>query len=775
MSHSKTARLPSVQLPGGPFLDEAALHDALAAAPSGVKNTVMHLHNIYKALAIVRPFHHKLNEEQLWRTRLVRCPDDWADIAGRFMADVDLHGLLAFDTESYRPTQGGRRRDRFSTPAPTRVLYAIASTTCGFTAVFDLEALNRGSPLGNDDAFSVLPPPFRRWIEDPAVLILGSNVAVDLQDPSLRATSLVDTRVLWRHFLAPSSDPAHNRGKLIKIYGIGNRDGLQVQALWAKGFAYKPAPEETFVRLFGSHPYRDANGNSKWPWFRNAAVFYQWWKTAAGGIRQEHMYYLFHDSTTPISLAVRLVLERVLQVGAVAVFPSGRSTADVFRSFFEDFAVTKPAPVLSAAVVAEDVDDDVEVLPPPSLPNIGLEYESEDPEVDSPAAAVSFPAPLWRQRDLSLMPYEANPSFGHHCTACGSSSHSFLWNNQEACPEYLSGDRHSRLTCLYELCKTPRGDHNTKVCSLLHHVCQVCWCRGHYESDRCSEWDLARWSNNRRFWEIAADYGLYTSARRTHWNLGFFAHRPYTPYPFPIDSYKQLAAMPFQQARALILDFSRGVWTPPPQSKRTATYAHLSPQSVEALKRRRRAPRSSPDSAAAPAARPPPRSLFSVTVPAPPGWSTSSAMDTASPRGPPPRVLPSFLDRVRTVRARQRALSDPPRTPPAVPVTTECVSAPPNLGRASAPHRPEPAAAAPASSTGPLPPDAQQAPDSASAGDARPACARRGRGDDDGGRLPSPEPGPSRYHNVLPAGYSSSDEDEEEALECFLRPWDRRF
>ncbi len=767
MSSSKPLRHPSVQAPGGPFLDEAALHDALADAPEAVKNTLVHLHNTYKALAILRPFHHKLTEEQIWRTCLIRSAADWSNIAGRFMRDVDLHAILSFDTESYRPTQGGRRRDRFATPAPTRLLYAIASTACGFTAVFDLESLNRGSPLGNSDAFSVLPAPFRRWMEDPAVLILGSNVEVDLQDPSLRATSLVDTRVLWRQFLAASPEPAQQRGKLIKLYGIGNRDGLQVQALWAKGFAYKPTPEETFVRLFGSHPYRDANGNGKWPWFRNPHIFYQWWRTAAGGIRQEHMFYLFHDSTTPISLVLRLVLERVLQVGAIAVFPEDKSTADVFRSFLQDFAVTKPAPVLSASAATEDVEEDIAVLPPPSLPNIGLEYESEDPEQDSPAAAVSFPAPLWRQRDLSFMPYEANPSFGHHCTACGSSSHSFLWNNQEACPDYLAADRSSRLTCLYELCRSPRGDHNTKVCPVLHHICQTCWCRGHFESDRCSDWDLPQWANNRRFWEDAADHGLYTSARRTHWSLGYFAHRPYTPYPYPVDSYKQLADMPFPQARALIIDFSRGTWTPPPQTKRTAGYAHLSPETAEALKRRRRVP-GGPAAPSSWASRPQPQSLFAVAVPAPPGWACSSAMDTSSPKGPPPRSLPSFLDRVRAVRARDRALSDPPHTPPATAVTTECLSAPPRLGR------PAPGAAPPPSSSGPS--SSAVAPATAASGPTseRVAPDSTSQGTASTDRVPSPEPGPSRYHNVRPE-YSSSDEDEEEALECFLRPWDRRF
>ena len=765
MSHSKPHPPSAVIMPGGPFLDEAALQEAVRGAPDGVKNTVLHLHNTYKALAILRTFHHKLSDEQLWRTCLVRSADDWADIAGRFLADVDLHGLLAFDTESYRPTSGGRRRDKFAPPAPTRILYAVASTACGYTAVFDLESLNRGSPLGNGDVFSVLPPPFRRWIEDPAVLILGSNVAVDLQDPSLRATSLVDTRVLWRQFLAPSSDPAHQRGKLIKVYGIGNRDGLQVQALWAKGFPYKPTPEDTFVRLFGSHPYRDSNGNSKWPWFRNAHIFYQWWRTAAGGIRQEHLFYLFHDSTTPISLAIRLVLERVIQVGAIAVFPSGKSTAEVFRSFFQDFAVTKPAPVLSAPASAEDsADSDVVVLPPPSLPNIGLEYESEDPELDSPPAAVSLPAPLWRQRDLSNMPYEANPSFGHHCTACGSSSHSFLWNNQEACPEYLDFNRQTRLTCFYELCKSKRGDHNTKVCPLLHHICQVCWCRGHFEADRCADWDLAQWANNRRFWEDAADHGLYTSARRTHWNLGFFAHRPYTPYPYPVNSYKELADMPFPQARALILNYAQGTWIPPPQTKRTAGYAHLSPDTVEALKRRRPGP--SP-AAAEPswAPRPQPPSLFAVQVPAPPGWASSSAMDTASPKGPPPRVLPSFLDRVRAVRARARAFSDPPATPPAVAVSTECLSAPPRLGASAS------STAGADDRSHPVAPDSTSHEDS-SAAQRSPNPMEEPASPD---RLPSPEPGPSRYHGLPPAGYSSSDDDEEETLECFLRPVDRRF
>ncbi len=685
MSLSKPAP-PLVTMPGGPVLDDAALARSLCDASQSTCNAVNHLRNLYKALSIQHSFVHRLTEEQLWRCSLIRSPNDWASFSERFISDVHLYGVLAYDSESYRPPQG-HRRDRFSVPAPARPLYALATTASGFTVIMDLEALNGGFPLGNGDAFSVLPPPFKRWMEDPSIFILGSDISSDLPPPhSVRATSLVDTRHLWRQFKAHSPNHPDQEDKLIKVYGCGNRDGLQMQAAWAKGFPYKPMPEASFIRLFGSHPYKDGNGNARWPWFRTAHLFYQWWKNVDGSIRQEHVFYMFHDSSCPISLLLRLVLERVVQVGARAVFPPDKSVAAVFRDFLQDFAYSPSGP--PSTWDDEGDDDDIQVLPPPHRVNAECPGAQEDDEDDANASPPrEEPPPCPANHDVSYMAYDPDPQFKRRCSACGSPSHTFMLNNRVACPLYVSEDKDSFLVCLYELCSKRRGDHNTIVCKQLHHTCQLCMCRGHYEEDDCAAWDPPQWRNNLRFWEEAADFGMYTSSRRTNWSLGFFAHRPYTPFPFPVDSYDSLIEMHPLRAQELLRSFAHGTWTPSSPVKRTAKYAYLSPEASSALKKARRRSPPQPD-----LEKPSPPSLFSITVACPPTLAPPGLPESSSPLGPPPRRFPSFLDRVRAATGRLRTPSDPGHSPAPRPTPeTSCHSAPGLLQsqrtRSSAPMR----------------------------------------------------------------------------------------
>ncbi len=720
------------------MMDASALDDALRGAPQATCNAVYHLSNLYKALSIQHKFIHRLTEEQIWRCSLIRSSDDWASVAGRFIADVDLYGIMSYDTETYSPPQG-RRRDRFSLPAPLRRLYALATTASGFTVIMDLEALNDGQPLGNAHAFSVMPAPFKRWMEDPHVFILGSDISSDLPPSySVRATSLVDTRSLWRHFHAKSPAPADREGKLIHMYGCGNRDGLQMQSAWSKGFPYKPMPEAAFIRLFGAHPYEDSNGNSKWPWFRSAHLFYQWWKNVDGSLRQEHVYYMFHDSSCPISFLLRLVLERVLQVGAKAVFPNDKSVAHVFRDFLQDFAFSPSGP--KSGWDDEDDDDDVIILPPPgqaqpSLPN-GAEDDEEDSAAGSsmaePALAISNP----KSHDVSYMAYEPDPPFPKRCTACGSPTHAFMHGNRVACPLYAAEDKDTFLVCLYELCRNRRGHHNTIVCRQLHHTCQICMCRGHFEEDACQKWDPPQWLNNMRFWEEAAEFGMYTSSRRTNWSLGFFAHRPYTPYPFPVDSYNDLISMHPLRAQELLRSFAHGTWEPNSPVKRPAEYAYLSQEAASNLKRARRR---SPPQPWGPA-RPSPPSLFSIKVQCPPPLVPAGAPESSSPLGPPPRRFPPFLERVRASSARLRRLSAPEGSPPAAPfLHNECLSGPAHLQR----HQVTSAAARAALAHEPGPPPPPSSPVATSSPDSSSSPQTSAAGSHSPDPYADPEPGPS--------------------------------
>ncbi len=773
MSDSKT---PRISLPGGRFFDGDALLVAAESATPHARNTAVHLLNLYKAMTIRQGFLHKLTEEQIWRCTIIKNSEDWAGISGRFMADVDLYKVFSLDTESLAPTSGPRHT-RHAIPAPNRRLYLIASTVSGFTVLFDLEELNGGLPVGNKDLLSLVPPPFRRWVADPEVFLLGSNILADLQSTTARATSVVDTRRLWDQFLDASSEPGSGTqgGKLIKIKGTGNCNGQQVQALWAKGFPFKPMEESRFVTLFGRHYYTDTNGNKRWPWFRRPSVLYRWMKSSEGHLKPESVFYLFHDSTCPISFLLRLVLERVLQVGLDTAIPPDMPTARLFSTILKDFAFTRGGDEPPADGGAADEDDDVVALPPPHRQQVDFAYESEDAEEDADAPPPPVGLPRWSDVDKANIPYDADPSFGRRCTACGSSSHSFYYGNLTACPDFLSPNRELRLMCLYELCRSPRGTHVTKVCPGLHHLCSACGCRGHYEEDGCAAWDAPQWENSRRFWEAAADLGHYTSFRHSHWSLGFFGHEPFTPYPFPVRRYQDLVRMPVLEARSMLRSFARGHWPQDAPMPRPISFGPT-PALPSPAKRicRRRGDDLTHWERAQGWQRPTPPSLLDLNVAPPPGYLTQPSSPPPPPL--PPRKKPThFLERVRLVRERERRQSLPPTSPPEAPVLPSVHSAPARLQaartRITAPASPALPDRAPASTPPPSPGPGPSEPTTP------PVVPRRRPG------VPPPPVDPEDVadvvlppplepqHSGMPPEYPSSSDDEE-ALELFLRPHD---
>ena len=769
---------PRISLPGGRFFDGDALLVAADNATPHARNTAVHLLNLYKAMTIRQGFLHKLTEEQLWRCTIIKTTEDWAKVSGRFMADVDLYRLLAIDTESLAPTSG-HRHTRHAVPAPNRRLYAIASTVSGFTVLFDLEELNGGLPIGHKDLFASIPPPFRRWAADPEVFLLGSGILADLQSTSARVTSIVDTRRLWDHFLDSADAPEMEGGKLIKIHGTGNCNGQQVQALWAKGFPFKPMEESRFVSLFGRHYYTDANGNKRWPWFRRPSVLYRWLKSSDGHLKPESVFYLFHDSTCPVSFLLRLVLERIMQVGLDTAIPPDMPTSRLFSTVLKDFAFTKGGEETpDHAAAADGEDDDVIPLPPPHRQQVDFAYESEDVEEDEDAPPPAPGAPRWSDVDKANIPYAADPSFGRRCTACGSSSHSFYYGNLTACPDFLAPNREVRLRCLYELCRSPRGSHDTKVCPGLHHLCSACGCRGHYEEDGCAAWDTPQWENNRRFWEDAADLGHYTSFRHSNWALGFFGHEPFTPYPFPVRRYLDLARMPVLEARAMLRAFARGHWPRDAPMPRPIAFGPAStvPSPAKRVCRRRGEAPTHWERAQG-WSRPAPPSLLHLNVAPPPGYLSET---TAPPSpAPQPRKAPThLLERVRIVRNRERRLSLPPASPPEPPVLPSAHSGPGRLqtsrarlerpaGSPTPPPRAEPSPSPP--------PSPEPGPSAESATSPLNPYRRR--------RVPPPPVDPEDVadvvlpppqeptHSGMPPEYPSSSDDDE-ALELFLRPRD---
>ena len=326
-------------------------------------------------------------------------------------------------------------------------------------------------------------------------------------------------------------------------------------------------------------------------------------------------------------------------------------------------------------------------------------------------------------------------------------------------------------------CRCPRGSHVTKVCPSLHHLCSACGCRGHYEEDGCSAWDAPQWENSRRFWEDAADLGHYTSFRHSQWSLGFFGHEPFTPYPFPVRRYQDLARMPVLSARAMLRDFARGRWPSDAPMPRPISFGPLPsvPSPAKRFCRRRDSDLTYWERAQG-WRRPAPPSLLDLNVAPPPGYLTEPEAPLPSP--PRPRKTPTnFLERVRIVRERERRTSLPPTSPPPPPVLPSAHSGPGRLqtaaartgadtaGRPSGEERPSstpPPSPGPGPSTAPATPEVFRR--------RRPGVPPPPVDPEDVADVVLPPPLEPQRNGMPPEYPSSSDDDE--ALELFLRPHD---
>ncbi len=382
-----------------------------------------------------------------------------------------------------------------------------------------------------------------------------------------------------------------NEPPLVNIYGVGNRNGLGILFYWARGYDYKPQPEETYVKTYGQHRYfAPHSSHLRWPWWRRPMELYKWTRNADGRLHDVHHFYLWNDGTTPMALLHRMLITTIIRDPWAKEF-DGRSLPERLHRFIAPYVKQSDPPSRRPTIVgleapsSSDESDDYGP-PPPSDPRpVPLDWRPLSPNTlaatpAAPSEAATPPRvmvemPVWGPAQEFKAAWETVLRPGDRCTYCASDAHVFdTKEGHPLCPRYHAGKIY---TCQYRHC-TADTLHCTKMCPVLHAVCSTCWTRGHTEEPRCEEWDEARWAARREDWEAVADLGLYTARRRTIWNFGFFYHRRFTPWPWPFQSYLHMMLMPVLRVLAILRDWANGIGPLPPTRPRPAYHDEPHPR-----------------------------------------------------------------------------------------------------------------------------------------------------------------------------------------------------
>ncbi len=585
MPRRSSSRHNPITFPGNRWCDDGALSAALSSTTSARKNVIRVVNEHYNRLAIRDRFNDVLTPEQADQFYVIKSTSDWDHYKDRFVTEVEEFKVLSFDTEE-RLTSSGR--------GPT--IYVIVSTPTGYTLCFDLESLADGKH--QDPAFSLeyVPASVRRFLRTPDYIKIGSDVAKDLRATGINFRTTVDTRDIFRHFRRRT---AKYPTPLIQIDGAGSKEGLGIINAWSKGEDTKPQSQDEYREKYGSHSYK-LNGRPHWPWWRRMQQLYSWRKTNQGHLDLHHHWYCYHDGTAPFSLLYRVILERFIRYRPTLmslpkksnpkpVPPQHRHPGDnieadalpaVVRQFLDQFVDTITLREEDFDPVSSD--EDMEVLPVPDpLLEVSIHKAPDNSATDGQPPAKthkrgggrSYPTATWNCSDRANIFWDRDPTLGPGCACCGSKNHNYRADNSHEiiCPLFLNSKRGTPL-CVYPYC-TDRFTHVVRQCKTLHHICQVCHIRGHTEAAGCHNWSKLKWEDNRKEWEKHADTGFYTSLRRTNWLFGYFAHRKYTPYPFPFATYAEMMALPVGYVTAALRDFAKtGAWPTRTSRKRPHDY-----------------------------------------------------------------------------------------------------------------------------------------------------------------------------------------------------------
>ena len=551
--------------PDGRWISMKIFEAAIAKASAVQRLALQEMKNRYDSLKISadKLFVDVLTAPQSKMFHTIRSPMDFEEKKTRFVEEVQTSKMVSFDTESH--------------VIDRRMLYVIMSSPVGTTLMFDLEALAGTDGLHPDRPLEFLPDVVKSWMRDPSFIILGSDIHQDVRRCQFRFTSLVDTRDVFTLYQKPEGDgcPAP-----IRLGNVGNKTGLGTIALWGKGNDHKPQMRAQYVEFHGPHNYM-REGHPHWPWWRCPQDFYRWARDPLGRLTSHHYWYAFHDGTAVFSMLYRIVLQRACS----GFYPAASdSITDTIRKLVSRLVDTvdcgleeghaPPPPVVTLEEEAEkgsesglgspakheissDSDNDT--------PSFTEQATDEDSDVeDYVATGVPFSRVKyeWKEQDQVFLPWEADPNLSNGCRCCGATTHPLTWETGDVACMVFRRRKDMQPLCEYPRC-AKNTTHLTFKCRALHHVCQLCFTRGHDEAAGCMEWSNRDWYHAREMFEAYADEGELTRKRRADWRFGFFCPRPFAPWPLPFTSYQEMCEKPVGEVRKISDDFqTRGIWPP---------------------------------------------------------------------------------------------------------------------------------------------------------------------------------------------------------------------
>ncbi len=502
------------------------------------------------------PFRHSRTESQRHNMTMVSDWQTWDNVITEFQSNVELYKFLSLDIEGFHELEDDPNDWRFK----RRLTYLILGDLTGQVLILDMDRLHSrvgDNACGNEPLVSV-PRVVFQWLRQERIVVVGSDVVGDCSKYGIPATSLVDSREVFKHYQS-----SHGSDTALVNIGSSSRSGLGAQFYYCKKFDNKTMPPSKFRKLYGRIQYRNSDGTPFWPELRLATNLFRWEKDEQGMLDEHALHYLFHDGSAGASLIARLAIDLLtkfrIQVSQDTLVTDVITTivGPFMVNSEHDFDVSSPnLPQLSVDVPSvigrvEDEVGTVEVAPAPPQDDDSMQDDVE--VLDKPrrtlrGTSFSFFKPNQRR----LNPYKAVPLFDRVCFACGEPGHSRR-NHKGGllCPREISEP--ATLICTYRACHNRVG-HLVAVCPTMHHRCLACAHRGHLESANCSKWSSAQWQAAWEDFESSADEGHWTSKRKGDDRWGFHTHLfKQAGYPFD-ETHTQLLRRSVEY-----LDYERGL------------------------------------------------------------------------------------------------------------------------------------------------------------------------------------------------------------------------
>ena len=554
---------------------------------------------------LIKPGDTTLPVELQAKTFVIRDEMDWFTSGAKeqFTAEVEAHGFLGFDTESYLEHSGPQKSaEMLHWSEKKRTTLAQFSTANGTVCLFDLERMSGAepAPVPRDDPLTGLPAVFRKWLRSPDVLIMGGDIRKDADATGLLMRSLVDSHEVFKKHSSLS-----NGGPVIDI-GVTAKHGLGVQAVYAKSHNYKPMRLSEYKKFFGDNPYKKPDGSEYWPRCRNLFWLYQWHRNDFDLLLEECVFYCVHDVHLMASFPAALLLDLSVKKGYR--LPETATVRSTLRFLLGEFAfdnVSLEALALPEAHASEEEDWDVEVddVLNNNLDEDLLAEESSSFQCsESPSTSNEGPSPKKRKesepntaprytcrwdRDADLQnPYQLQPVFGRRCEFCGGGGHAlFDWGGRRLCPKWQE-ELEDVPHCLYKSCADP-NTHLTRACPTLHAICGSCWHRGHKEGQGCEGWGKDAWAQALQKFEEAAPLGHWTRRRHHDPRWSFWPAKEGSPFPYP-KKLRDLLRLSVAQADVVLKNQRVGVAisagkipvrksrVPPPPGPKKKSYAAMS-------------------------------------------------------------------------------------------------------------------------------------------------------------------------------------------------------